>query len=215
MALNLFKLRGPVRPKEQIVYDIESVPTFKYLADSKRLFKENTDGLECVCCGKISKYVYYGPFMYTKNLDLLPLDFKEDTILCPYCIQNGAAAKTFAGNFTWSGNIQRGASKEGRREVSHRTPSFYPLQEIRWLSCCGEPCKYVGQMGDLIDLWNYNSVDIEKDIDSGIIEAIRKNDVTKNMTIEEVIETVRCDGIGVYIFQCLHCGKYKVHVDIG
>lgn len=213
--VNPFKLKGPVRNKEEIVYDIETLPTFKYLSDPKRLFKVNTDGLECVCCGRISKYVYYGPFMYNKNLDCLPLDFKEDTILCPYCIQNGAAAKTFDGKFTWSGDIQRGASKEGRHEVSLRTPSFYSLQEICWLSCCGDPCKYVGQIGDFIDLWHYEQIDIDEKIDSRIVEAIMDNEITSNMTFDEIIETVRVDGIGIYIFQCLHCGKFKVHVDMG
>lgn len=215
MAFNPFKLKGPVRPKEEIVYDIETVPTFKYVANPQRLFKENVNGDECICCGKVSKYVYYGPFMYTKNLDLLPLDFKEDTILCPECIKNGAAAKMFDGKFTWIGNIQRCANKEGRHEVSRRTPSFYSLQEIFWPSCCDDPCRYVGQLGDLIDLWNYESADISEKIDPKIIKALKKNDITKEMTIEEIIEDVRCDGIGVYIFQCLHCGKYKVHIDIG
>lgn len=215
MVFNLFKLRGPVKPKEPVVYDIENLPKFKYLADSKRLFKENVNGDECICCGRVSKYVYYGPFMYAKKIELLPLEFKEDTILCPECIQSGAAAKKFDGKFTWLDNIQRCANKDGRVEVSRRTPSFYSLQEIFWLSCCDDPCKYVGQLGDLIDLWNCDSDVINEKIDLQIIDALRKNEITKDMSIEEIIETVRCDGIGICIFQCLHCGKFKVHVDIG
>lgn len=83
MAFNLFKLKGPKKTEDRvkISYDIAHLPAFKYFGNAKSVFKENIDGKKCLCCGKISKYIYTGPFYYKPQNNIVPFE-TVDNGLC-------------------------------------------------------------------------------------------------------------------------------------
>ena len=198
------KARGSDLSKLQIAYDIVGMPKFDYYDNPEQIFIENSDGLHCICCGKISRYLYNGPF-YAADLDV-----DEDPLFCPECIKSGEAATKFHGEFTPIDNIAPCKNVDAMREVAHKTPSYNSFQEAYWPSCCEIPCAFVGNFA-----W-YEIEENFSDYIDEIIEAVKSNEtfIDVGRPIEEFIEAVNCCCAGLYLFQCPRCGKYKVHIDL-
>lgn len=220
--LNIFKLKGPPKTAGKIEYDNEGVSEFKYFKNADKEFAENLDGDPCVCCGKISKYIY-------KHVDILETDFEsadnsDDSFeigssgkrhkitLCSACIANGKAAKKLKSEFNSSYCMERCKNKAAKNEVRYQTPSVFSFQEFLWPSCCDDMCQYVGNLNDE---W-HDASKITTEIDPLIIEAI-KNDETFidiDRPLEELVEACNQNEMSVLIFRCLHCGKYRVIIDL-
>ncbi len=170
--------------------NIIGLPQFKYhpnlyLSDMVT-FETNV----CNCCGK--KVHAYISHMHTR--------FKV-TCICLDCVASGKAAEKFDGYFNEDDSPVK--SPEKNDELCKRTPGYYSWQQEKWLNCCNDHCAYLGRVGkaDLDDLGIYQEV----------VAECEKREVWVN----ELIDDMTPDGwVNGHLFQCLHCGKYHLHVDV-
>lgn len=67
---------------------------------------------------------------------------------------------------------------------------------------------------NLADEW-HDASKIESEIDPLIIEAIKQNEtfVEIGRPLSELITALNQNYVGVLVFRCLHCGKYRVVID--
>lgn len=191
--------------KDLKVPDKDKFPVFKYHPDPIRTGVFRFDKkIECDSCGKETNVYYSNPFYSAENVNAI----------CPTCIANGEAAKKLKGSFQdYLGlegilpdpNIDNtGKYKEEQiDELIYRTPGYCGWQQEQWLSHCDDFCAFVRYVGweeikNLVD----DFVDLEADC----------NDCGLN--VEELPEYLynggSCQG---YLFQCLHCNKYRLYFD--
>lgn len=132
---------------------------------------------------------------------------EDPEYICPFCIADGRAAKKYQGEFNDYCGIE-GVSpdpndpsptipKEMLLEICERTPSYISWQQEVWLSHCNEPCAFIDYA------------------DTKTIAPFREEIISELDSIgEETLEYLSKDGDCVgYLFQCVQCGKHKLHVD--
>lgn len=133
---------------------------------------------------------------------------EEPEYICPFCIADGRAAKKYEGEFNDYCGIE-GVSPDPNDpqstipqvmllEICERTPSYFSWQQEQWLTHCNEPCAFLGY-ADTESIAPFRE-EIVSELDSSIAE--------------ETLDNIRKDGDCVgYLFQCVQCGKHKLHVD--
>jgi len=164
------------------------LPKFKYHPNAYRngTFRkcEDDKAVTCQCCG--CKTIYF----YEKV---------SAGCLCPNCIASGNAAKRFDCWFVQDAETVH--DKEKVEELFRRTPGYESWQGENWLACCTDFCAFLGDTS---------------------AKELRKMGV-----LEEVVADLKahnggyCDepehlgsGVSAYLFQCLHCGKYRIWTDM-
>jgi uncharacterized protein CbrC (UPF0167 family) len=166
----------------------------------------------CAVCHKETDYVYNGPFYTGNNLKCI----------CPLCIKDGTAAKKYNGVFQGSveyknetisicylDEAQRFLFIKGDEEIDpidddklnelfFNTPGYTSWQEPIWLSHCNEFCAFI------------KYIDKEEIISRAeeLKDEIKQIENFYGINIQEL-----SDAIGFYLFQCLKCGKYRIHKD--
>lgn len=181
------------------------IPYFKYHPNPVETGAFLSDEpVECDCCGKETPIYYTEPFYSVEDIEAL----------CPWCIASGKAAKKFKGEFQDYTSIEGVAvvpdstptkqyAKEAITELTERTPGYRGWQQEIWLGHCDDLCAFVGYVGwqeieDKLDQF----VDLDADCsDFGL----KREDLPKCLR-----DNGSCQG---YLFQCLHCGKYRLYFD--
>lgn len=179
------------------------LPEFKY--NPKPLetgaFKQDKSVI-CDCCEEETR-IYYDGGLYSEE---------EIEYLCPNCIHSGRASKEFDGHFSdmVDGSFSSDQNVtptfnnlEAINDVLKRTPSYISWQSEIWLTHCNDCCAFVGYVGwdeikDKLDEF----VDLENDI----------IDFAKDISLLEKYMRNGGDFQG-YLFQCLHCKKYRLYAD--
>lgn len=177
------------------------LPYFKYHTDPLKTGSIEKRETICPVCNEKREYVYVGPF-YSRS---------EVEDICPWCIANGKAADKYDGTFQDHGEVEGITinpdthGNEVIEELIKRTPGYYGIQQEKWLSHCNEPCNYLGQVGwkEIREM----GIDVEEDIE---IEA-KKYRLSKEEFCKGLINKGFMQG---YLFQCIHCGKYRLTSDI-
>ncbi|NDV93907.1 hypothetical protein D0T84_03105 [Dysgonomonas sp. 521] len=181
------------------------LPYFKYHPDPIETGAfESDQTVECDCCGKETPIYYTGPFFSVEDIEAL----------CPWCISSGKAAKKFKGDFQDYSSIEGIAvtpgdadtinyTKEAIEELTERTPGYRGWQQEHWLGHCNDLCAFVGYVGwQEIEDKLHQFADLEGDCNN------------LHMKIEDLPKYLRnngsCQG---YLFQCLHCKKYRLYFD--
>lgn len=179
--------------------DKRKLPYFKYSPNcyGNGVFKKSTLNEKKVCqsCGKETKF-YYGSMYTEENVHCL----------CPQCITDGSAAKKFHGNFIQ--DVEGFEMKDGlinsngkaERFIS-TTPGYSSWQGEYWLCCCDDYCAYIG------------NVTIKELKEKGIFEEVLF-DYSKKMQLSLDNAKRNLESMYLYLFQCLHCGKYRVWADM-
>ncbi|MDR2925336.1 MAG: CbrC family protein [Azoarcus sp.] len=163
----------------------------------------------CDCCRQTTDVYYNGPFYSRVRIN----------ILCPFCIANGKAAEKYNGEFLAYTSIE-GISpnpsephtfhnEEAINEVVTRTPCYSAYQQEEWLAHCNDLCAFVGYVGwdEIKNLIN-EFVDLEVDVNKfyfSIVGKLGYNALSENLA--------NGGGLQGYLFQCLHCNKYRLHID--
>ena len=169
--------------------DKKLLPKFKY---QPNLYENGTVTFEewaCACCGaKVDAYI---SGMYC---------VEEVYGICLDCVANGKAAEKFDGTFIQDVE-EEVEDPEKTDELLHRTPGYHSWQGEYWLTCCNDYCAYLGTVG---------TKELEE---MGIADQVFE-DYDKNGDYEDVREYLEKDGSFCgYLFQCLHCKKYRIGVD--
>ena len=171
-----------------------NLPTFKYHPNCyNNVFEKAKAGINtaCQCCGEPTE-IFYGA-MYCHE---------EVNCLCPKCIASGAAAKKFNGQFIQDAeNIKNCTDKID--ELFHRTPGYVSWQGENWLAHCNDYCAFIGDVG---------TKELEE---MGIAEEVFEDYAQMDgYSIDDVQRfLVKAGNMAGYLFQCLHCGKYRLWVD--
>ncbi|MDR2834638.1 MAG: CbrC family protein [Bacteroidales bacterium] len=176
------------------------LPKFKYSPNAYKIgVFENEEGT-CSVCGEKRNVKYTSSFYSTEDPEYI----------CPFCIANGKAAEKYEGEFNDYAGIEGvspdpnaskpAISKELLLEVSERTPSYNSWQQEVWLSHCNEPCAFIG----------YADGETIKPFIDELEDDIENNGYDKDEVLEFLSKNSSMVG---YLFQCLHCGKHRLHID--
>lgn len=125
---------------------INNLPLFKYHPNAiNTVFSETKR--PCDCCGQNIGISYDLPIYTSKELS-------DDISICPFCIENGKAAKYTAGVFNTFYEDQCGVKFD---KVRNKTPSYSTWQDKDWIVHCNEPTIFLGNPSKEIIESNYNS----------------------------------------------------------
>lgn len=177
---------------------MEKLPQFKYSPNAYEIGVFEQEEGTCSICNQERELRYTGSFYSVETPDYI----------CPWCIEDGSAAQKYKGEFNDFAGIE-GASldekalipKELSLQASERTPSYISWQQEEWMSHCSEPCAFIGYAdGETI---------------KPIIDEL-KPDIEERFgyDVDFVLENLTKDGSMVgYLFQCVNCGKHRLHID--
>ena len=172
------------------------LPKFKYhpYCLENKVFKKakKNEEIICMCCNQYTEY-YYDKVIYA---------IEDVNCLCPQCVADGTAAKKY--NATFIQDAEEIENDEHKTtELFERTPGLITWQGEHWLACCNDYCAFMAYAG---------TEELEK---MGIAEEVFADYATQDeYEIEDVRPYLEKDGSMVgYLFQCLHCGKYRIWVD--
>lgn len=200
--MDIHKLPSQIIP---IIIDGKTLPFFKYHPNPLETGTFKTDKrVICNCCGQKTSVYYTNPFYCHDDVE----------VLCPWCIDSGKAAEKFNGEFQDYCGIDGISSDPDEPdtikfrpgivdELILRTPGYRGWQQEVWLSHCDDLCAFVGYVG-----WDEikDKLDLFADLDGDCSDA--------NGNSADLANYLRnngsCQG---YLFQCLHCGKYRLYFD--
>lgn len=160
-------------------------PKFKYVEDGKDVIKYSKEKLICQCCGKSTNF--FTDFIYSE----LDID-----VICADCVKSGLACATFQGFFN---NTKKIRNIDAVNEITFRTPVLPSYQEFLWPDCCKDMCKYLRRLSK-------NNLKDEK-----IMKDVQETFKDEFVSFEE-LKTFPSDNL--LLFQCLHCGKHHVILDL-
>jgi len=176
------------------------LPKFRYSPNAYELdLFEKKEGVCSVCNEKRA-------MKYTSSF----YSIEEPKYICPWCIANGKAAEKYDGEFNDYCGIE-GISpdpndpkpeipQELLLEITNKTPSYVSWQQEVWLTHCNEPCAFIGYV-DADDIQPY-------------YEELREDIETYTEFNPEMINYLsKDDSVVGYLFQCLQCGKHRLHID--
>lgn len=175
------------------------LPEFKYHPNCYELgiftkVQEGEEPVECMCCNK--KVDLY--------CDIMMYSVEDIDCLCPQCIADGSAAKKFDGSFIQDSENEIDDPQK-TEALFNRTPAYANWQGEFWLTHCNDYCKFIGYVG------------IKELTEMGIAEEVIK-DYEENADFPYSSDLIRASlhkqgNLAGYLFQCLHCNKYRLWVD--
>jgi Uncharacterized protein conserved in bacteria len=207
LLIELCKHKDVVKPVSKIKKSKGSInnkelPFFKYHPNPLETGAfESDQEVICDCCGKETSIYYTSPFYSADDIECL----------CAWCISSGKAAKKFDGEFQDYASIEGVTpncsptkfKKSALIELTTKTPGYRGWQQERWLSHCDDLCAFVGYVG-----WR----EIEEKVDRFV--DLEKDCLEFGLKMEDLPTCLQnggsCQG---YLFQCLHCGKYRLYFD--
>lgn len=171
------------------------IPSFKYHPNplSTGAFIKGNPCL-CSCCKEITEVWYESPFYSSSYVDCL----------CPECIANGQAAQKFDGEFLDAENTDEISDPSKLDELIHRTPGYQSWQDTYWPAHCDDYCAFIAYVGwdELVEL------NIDQEIENNYASGI------DGFTLTELKQYMKNNGsVQGYLFKCLHCGQYVLHID--
>ena len=143
----------------------------------------------CQCCGREIEYF----------CDIM-LSCKEDVnCVCPDCIASGKMAERFNCSYITDAEIESVTDPENIEELYKRTPGNVE----RWPACCNDFCAFISDYCD--------NDELER---AGVLDEIRKAyRERRSLPPDDDVSTGVGYAITVTLFQCLHCGKYRIWID--
>ncbi|HJW29115.1 MAG TPA: CbrC family protein [Saprospiraceae bacterium] len=171
------------------------LPQFKYNPEALAhgiLKKEITT---CPVCELTRDFVYEGPFFAVEDVEGI----------CPWCIADGSAAKKYEGVFIDEASSEEIADGYKVEELTQRTPSYTGWQQEQWLSHCDDYCAFKGYVG-----WK-EIASIKEELEDDLDRIMDDFDLSEKELKENLVNH---SGMQGYLFQCLHCGQHRLHVDL-
>lgn len=175
--------------------EIEKLPDFRYNPNALTLGIIKKQETDCPACGQHRPYLYEGPFYTTEDIEGL----------CPWCIKDGTASKKFQGHFQDAVSCEPVDKQEYKDELTTRTPGYSGWQQELWLSHCGDFCAFKAYVG-WKEIRNLNE-ELEEDLSRIKTDwGLKQEDIEKGL--------FNGGDFQGYLFQCLHCKKHRLTVDM-
>lgn len=188
-----WKKKPKVQQQDPIIIEWP-LPTFKYHKDPIKtgVIKEET--IICECCGKQSRYKYEGPIY----------SIEEINTICPYCISDGTMYKKYDAQF--SDFYQGDVDQKHINEFLHHNPGYTSWQTNEVPVHCKDFTEFIGYVG-------YKEIQ-EMGLEATLQSQIESNSKELCQNIEDFKNAFVNNGqIQGYLFRCLTCKKYILHVD--
>lgn len=122
--------------------------------------------------------------------------------ICVFCISNGKVAKEKEVFFN-NACPTTFEEEEKINELNLRTPGIFSWQEIEWPEHCHDFCVY------LRDVKWMDIAYLEDELKEALEEAAQLH----NTTVDELKNELDSYMDG-HLFQCLHCGTYRLAIDL-
>lgn len=163
------------------------LPEFKYHPNAYKINIFTPEQGICSVCNKLRELKYNCSFY----------SIEEPDYICPWCIADGSAAQKYNGQFNDYLGIQD-LPDDKLEEILLRTPGYVGWQQEVWLAHCNEPCAFIDYVGSE-EIEPYFD-EIKDDIEC-YPEDLIKSSLSKNGSL-----------VG-YLFECVKCGKKRLHID--
>ena len=188
-------------------------PKFKYIEDPIKLGTINieTAPKNCFCCRK-DKYVLTDCMVTEQTQN--KFNIKNDNVeVCLECIQSGKYYELTNEKLNFKEQIcpseEAVINDEFNNIFENCTIGYSSWQDPLWLTHCGDYCKFIKQV-----YWQ-DIVNMGKNVEQQIIYDYIKKNNGLNLTMKQVIQDLREDGpIAGYLFQCVHCGTYRLFIEL-
>ena len=174
---------------------MEELPHFKYNPDALKYGIIKKETITCPVCSEVREYVYDGPFFAVEDIDGI----------CPWCIHDGSAAIQYNGEFIDAASVEEVEDDEKLEELTQHTPCYTGWQQEKWLSHCDDFCAFKGYVG-----WK-EIIPFKEELADDLQQVMDDFDISEEELKENLVNG---SGMQGYLFQCLHCGKHRLHVDI-
>lgn len=175
-------------------HDYLKLPEFPYMPHAYKIDIITKKRHVCDCCEKTVTHIYDGG-LYSVH---------EVTYLCPWCIASGAAAMKYNGTFN---EFYVHVSPDIDDIVSRRTPAISGWQDVQWETCCNDAMLYLEAIGTKKALEKYRgNAAFENEIHD--FEPFPEFD-----QLQTELPDKGQSSLLVHVFQCRHCGKYKLNFD--
>ncbi|SEQ72359.1 hypothetical protein SAMN03159444_02338 [Pseudomonas sp. NFACC02] len=166
----------------------EELPLFRYHPDPIATGAIEISDERCTCCERARGYIYRGA-MYTT--------YDVETLLCPWCISDGSAAKKFEGSFNdVNSMIGRGIPASVVQEVNERTPSYSSWQEVVWLYHCSDACEFHGDA---------SADDVRNAVPSTFEAFLEGQEEFREHWLSEFTNYQPNEDLVFYKYKCRHC----------
>lgn len=178
----------------------EDLPRFVYHPDPFGTGSMEISNAVCSVCRRNRGIIYDGPIYGVEDVEAV----------CPWCIADGNAHRTFGAEFTDIGSVGdygvwAPVPEHIAQEVAYRTPGFSGWQQARWFTHCNDAGVFLGVVGR----------EELQAIGPAAIAAIRE-DVSQmpEPNWQAYFQSMsRAGQPTAYLFQCRHCGKYGGYSD--
>jgi uncharacterized protein len=171
------------------------LPNFKYNPNPILLKVIKEEKTLCPVCNKNRDYSYVGPFYSVEEVEGI----------CPWCIADGSATKMFEGEFQDVESCDDVEKDEYIDELIYRTPGYSGWQQEYWLSHCGDFCAIKSYVG-----WE-DIKNLEDELSDDIQRICNNFHITEEIFKSSLINGGDHQG---YLFQCIKCGKHRLHSDL-
>jgi uncharacterized protein CbrC (UPF0167 family) len=175
------------------------LPIFRYHPDPIRSGSIAQSDAQCQCCGKERGYIYEGPVYAEEDL--------EDSI-CPWCIANSSAHKKFKAEFVDTEAFPDGMPKAAITEISQSTPGYSAWQSEAWPSCCEDATAFLRPTG--IQEIRKECYEVEGHLMTYVVQELHISGGAAKRLVESLSKDSQPT---LYLFQCLHCQRYRFHID--
>jgi uncharacterized protein len=175
------------------------IPQFRYHPDPIRSGTIIKSDIECQCCGKRRGYIYAGPVYAEHDLE---------NAICPWCIAVGKAHKKFNAEFVDAEAFPEGTPAATIQKITQQTPGYSAWQSEQWPICCGDATAFLRPTG--IQEIRKECYEVEGHVMTYVVQELHISGGAAN----RVVESLSKDGQPtLYLFQCLHCQRYRFHID--
>lgn len=170
---------------------IDALPKFKYHPNLYKSDMVHFNRGKCECCGR-DVTAFISDMYCVKNV----------SCLCLECVADGSASEKFDGSFIQDAESEV-SDPEKTDELFNRTPGYISWQGEYWLTCCDDYCAFIGDVG------------IKELEEMGIADEVIQDYCDKvGIEPDEIRDYLEPAGsCAGYLFQCLHCGKYRLWSD--
>jgi len=178
----------------------EPLPSFRHHPDPIRSGSVVPSDTTCRVCDRGRGYIYVGPvFSETDGLD---------DALCPWCMADGQAHRTYGATFFDSEAIDESIPPEVVATITERTPGFHSWQSGRWPACCDDAAAFMMPFGIAELRASYR--ELEGLVLSHIIYDMGISGGGATRLLNALHRDESPTG---YLFQCPTCESFHVHID--
>jgi uncharacterized protein CbrC (UPF0167 family) len=175
------------------------LPVFRYHPDPIASGSITASDARCLCCDTQRGYIYTG------------LTYCEEEIedaLCPWCIADGSAHRTFSATFSDAACFPDHIPSEIVDEITQRTPGFNAWQQEKWLTCCGDAAAFVEPAGLTELRARYPQLE-------GVLMmyVVHELGISGGAAVRFLQSLDRDRGPTAYVFGCRHCDNKPAYID--